>query len=391
MTEYENKKRKILTRNKNNNIEIENIERKFRFLYNRTMENFNSHHSRNSSKITNDSIISNTKCNYNKNYYTFSTTNETKITNKDKNNNNINDDKSESSTNTNNIEYSADNSNIKLTPENYSFVKYYQLNNKLKWCLFKKNNNNKIKNRQSLKPQRNSQARKCSFGSELSNNNINLEFADFSDFIWLPYKTSKDFKEFGDIFSISEFSDINQESIENNNEYKRIIKNLENKLNEKEKECNKLDNIVTKLMYENRNYKNNVEKLIRENCDLNNLMSKYKNDLKNDKNFIGVSFIDDDPESSKFIDDKCCEDILIGLDKEKDTNNKIKKKSCYNNNLKSCIDMLMSKVIPSENIRSLLASILRQLGCSDEDIFKLIGNYRGVISIPFSINKIGYK
>ena len=77
----------------------------------------------------------------------------------------------------------------------------------------------------------------------------------------------------------------------------------------------------------------------------------------------------------------------MGLNKDK-VKDKDKKNSCYSNNLKSCIDMLMTKVLPSENIRSLLASILRQLGCSDQDIFRLLGNYRGVISIPFSFNKL---
>ena len=99
-----------------------------------------------------------------------------------------------------------------------------------------------------------------------------------------------------------------------------------------------------------------------------------------------MSFIDDDPESSKFIDDKCCEDILNGLVKEKEKN-QIKKTSCYSKNLKNSIDMLMTKVIPSENVRSLICSILRQLGCSEEDIVKLVGKSRGSISIPMSINK----
>ena len=55
--------------------------------------------------------------------------------------------------------------------------------------------------------------------------------------------------------------------------------------------------------------------------------------------------------------------------------------------LKNSIDMLMSKVMPNENINNLMANILRQLGCSDEDIYKIIGNHRGVISIPFNRNK----
>ena len=52
--------------------------------------------------------------------------------------------------------------------------------------------------------------------------------------------------------------------------------------------------------------------------------------------------------------------------------------------LKSSIDSLMTQIEPSQSARATFANILRQLGCSDEDIFKLIGNYRGVISIPVS-------
>jgi len=109
-------------------------------------------------------------------------------------------------------------------------------------------------------------------------------------------------------------------------------------------------------MKENKNYKNINENLKKENLNLNNEIIKYNSEFKNEKNFIGVSFIDDDPESSKFLDDKCCEEILNGLNKEGEKG-KIKKKSCYNNNLKNCIDILMTKVVPSENIRSLLASL----------------------------------
>jgi hypothetical protein len=296
-----------------------------------------------------------------------------------KNNNEFIDDRGENSSNTCNIDISTD-TNIKLTPENYSFIKFYQLNSKLKWCLFKKNN----KKNSNIFSQNKSSYRRFSVGNEISTNlsNSDVDSSNFNDFIWIPYKTSKDFIEFGDFSSLNDYSDIKNE--DDINEFKIIIKKLEIKLSEKEKEYNKLDNIFVKLMQENKNYKTSIDNLKKENLNLNNAISKYKSDLKNDKNFIGVSFIDDDPESSKFIDDKCCEELLSGLEKGK---NKSKKTTYYNSNLKNCIDMLMTKVVPSENIRSLLASILRQLGCSDEDIYKLIGNYRGVISIPFSYNK----
>ena len=50
--------------------------------------------------------------------------------------------------------------------------------------------------------------------------------------------------------------------------------------------------------------------------------------------------------------------------------------------IKSSINSLYVQVARSQSAKSILANILRQLGCSDEDIYKLIGNYRGVITIP---------
>ena len=47
----------------------------------------------------------------------------------------------------------------------------------------------------------------------------------------------------------------------------------------------------------------------------------------------------------------------------------------------------MTQIEPSQSARAMFANVLRQLGCSDEDIYKLIGNYRGVISIPVSNRK----
>ena len=405
LTEYENKKRKIPIRKKriSTNNEIENVEKKFRFLF-RTMENFNPSKSRNNSRKNlnnlNDSssiVKKNTftrmktlddKKNIDNNEKMSNYSNKNLNNKKIYNNTDYNEDKEESSTNTyntNNIENSVDNAYIKITPDNYKLIKLYEYNNKFKWCLFAKIKNKK----QSLISQGKPHYRRYSFGRESTqkssiSNTIEIDLYNYEDFIWLPYKTNSDFSEFKEI---NDNIDMKNEKREDINEFKSIIKNLENKLIEKEKDYTKLDNIFVKLVQENKNYKNNIEKLIKENIDLNEQISKYNNDLKNDKNFIGVSFIDDDPESSKFIDDKCCEDILIGLDKGKNSN-KSKKQSCYSNNLKYCIDMLMTKVVPSENIRSLLATILRQLGCSDDDIHKLLGNYRGVISIPFSSNKL---
>ena len=386
LTQYEIKKLKIpnrinTERNKNPKKEIEKVEKKFRYLY-RTIENLNS---RNQSKNSHNSAVSNKEKNIlnnlvdndinNKNkmttiktglYRNNTSTGFKKLLNMYKNNNsnkkeeNNNDIMDENSTNINS------NSSIKLTPENYSFIKLYQLNNKLKWCLFKKNKN-KTK----------SHIRGYSTGNELVNSDLDLY--NYSDFIWVPYKTRKDFPEFREISSFVDSYEIKMDKREEVEDLKISIKNLENVILEKDKENTKLNNALSNLIMENKKFKNYNEKLKEENY-------KMKCEIKPDKNFIGVSFIADDPESSKFLDDKCCEDILIGLDKNPTRNNS-KKNCCYSESLKNSIDMLMSKVIKSEDTNILMANILRQLGCSSEDIYKLIGNHRGVISIPLNKNK----
>ena len=48
----------------------------------------------------------------------------------------------------------------------------------------------------------------------------------------------------------------------------------------------------------------------------------------------------------------------------------------------------MTKVIPNEDVNNLIGNILWQLGCSSDDINKLIGIHRGVINtIPSNKNK----
>ena len=47
----------------------------------------------------------------------------------------------------------------------------------------------------------------------------------------------------------------------------------------------------------------------------------------------------------------------------------------------------MNQVSMSQNAKSTLSSILIQLGCSDEDVYKIMGNYRGTISIGGIIDK----
>ena len=387
MTEYELKKRKIPSRlntERNRNIsDIQNVEKKFRYLY-RTVENLNSRNqsknSHNSTTISNkekNNTFENNNINNSNNsnnkirdgqkglYRNNTSTGFKQLLNKYKSGSkneeiNSNDICDENSTNFNS------NSSIKLTPENYTFIKLFQLNTKLKWCLFKKNKNKNP-----------THTRRYSMGTDLFNSD--LDIYTYSDFIWVPYKTRKDFLEFREISSFVDSYEIKKEETE---DLKMSIKNLESIILEKNKENNKLNNALSNLVIENKKYKNYNEKLIEENYKM-----KCGGVGGGDKNFIGVSFIADDPESSKFFDDKCCEDILTGLDKNPNRNNQ-KKISCYSDKLKNCIDLLMTKVIPNEDVNNLIGNILWQLGCSSDDINKLIGIHRGVINtIPSNKNK----
>ena len=190
------------------------------------------------------------------------------------------------------------------------------------------------------------------------------------------------------------------------------IKKLEENIIEKEKEYEILYINYNILNQKNKNYEEQeklietIDKLTKENAKLNELIIKYKNE-KNDE--VGLSFIDNDLEGSKFLDDKGFEDIFSNLDNKKendkknelsltnkskkinnskmnDSSNKDRdnikvKERVLNKHLIESINLLMNQVNMNQNAKSTFSSILIQLGFSDEDIYKIMGNYRGIISI----------
>jgi hypothetical protein len=125
---------------------------------------------------------------------------------------------------------------------------------------------------------------------------------------------------------------------------------------------------------------------------------------------IGLSFINkDEKEGSNFLDDNCFEDILKDLgDTENNTNNyniynihnnnnkiyfntpkryypnninnyfKNNKDSYKKNkksNLKETIDVLLTQISPNSKAIRAFKSILSELGCFDDEILSLFGNY----------------
>ena len=197
------------------------------------------------------------------------------------------------------------------------------------------------------------------------------------------------------------------------------IKKLEENIIEKEKEYEILYINYNILNQKNKNFEEQdklfetIDKLTKENEKLSELVAKYKNE-KNDE--VGLSFIDNNGlDGSKFLDDKSFKDIFINLDNKKENdkknelnstskskkiniskNNELENKlgdnnknkdGSFNKHLKDSINLLMNQVSMSQNAKSTLSSILIQLGCSDEDVYKIMGNYRGTISIGGIIDK----
>jgi len=306
---------------------------------------------------------------------------------------------------------------LDLTPENYIIVKCTELSSKLRWYLFKKKSTKK-----NFNPNTNNNAfifthlksyfkNSKSYRNTLNNNtakNPELYDATYEDFIWKPFKNQKEFARFGEL-PISE-TKVNFDMIEDLN---KKIRKLEENIIEKEKEYEILYINYNILNQKNKNLEEHdklietIDKLTKENSKLNDIIIKYKNEKNDD---VGLSFIDNDLEGSKFLDDKGFEDIFCNLENKKESDKKIElsstNKSKKNNNnskinesgnkvgennkiknlflnthLKDSINLLMNQVNMNQNAKSTLSSILIQLGCSDEDIYKLMGNYRGIISI----------
>ena len=216
---------------------------------------------------------------------------------------------------------------IEISPENYTIIKQFKLSNNLKWNLLKnirkqnsglKEENNSPKSSQASKHQ----YRRFHYLKLNSKSNHNIFNDDsYSDFIWKPNKNEKDFINFNMELIENDLNDnsISREKQKKINDLKTRIKDLEEKLEKKENDCNRINLNYAKLFKRSKipelsydKLLENIEKLKNENKNLN---KKIEN-LKINQNFIGFSFIEDDLEGSRFIDDKCFEEILNEIDKK---------------------------------------------------------------------------
>ena len=135
---------------------------------------------------------------------------------------------------------------------------------------------------------------------------------------------------------------------------KKLNKELEENLNKKEKDINRLNVNYAKMIKNSKNPENieekmaeKLEKLREENKKLIANITK----LKSEQQFIGLSFIEDDLETEQFIDDKCFEDILDNLgDKKKESNKEKNKNDIKTKTEKTTIDNIRARYLIQENI-----------------------------------------
>ena len=249
-----------------------------------------------------------------------------------------------------------------ITPEKYELIKCVQYK-KYKWILFKNKNINENNN-----------------NNNINNNNNNIDDKDnIKDYIWIYIDNEKKFDEFGQI----QFNNSN-DLLQQIEELKDYQATLLTKLSKKEKEYNSLNLNFAKLINRKKTGDINqdrlietIEKLRRENKTLQTTMKN----MKQGDNFIGISFIEEDVNNnSQFIDDYNFDDIIddlnnIGIFTYGNNNgNKL------TNNLINSVDSLLGQIDLTQNVKLTLASIFKQLGLSDEDIYQLIGKFRSYAS-----------
>ena len=217
---------------------------------------------------------------------------------------------------TNNSTKKLYNSNeVEINPDNYKIVKQFKLNN-LKWFLLKKIKKNILPETEGIQPlYRRYQYLKLN--SKKIKEKTNED--NYTDYIWKA-NNEKDFINFN-LENIEKEKDI----IDNEKEKKIIelqicIKELKEKLNKKENDYNRINLNYAKLFKKSKKPEMTYDKLLEENDRIkydNKLLKKKLEKIKENQNFIGISFIGDDLERSNFIDDTIFENILDEITKNR--------------------------------------------------------------------------
>ena len=230
---------------------------------------------------------------------------------------------------------------LEISPENFTIIKQFKLSNNLKWYLLKriKKLNSGMKEENSPSPiqgYKQTNRRFKYFKLNSKTNNIMYSDDSYSDFVWKSNKNEKEFINFNTDLIDNEINDnsTNKESQKKITELESYIKELEEKLEKKENDYYRINLNYAKLFNRTKMPENTYDKLL-ENIDKlkeenKNLTKKIEN-LKSNQNFIGLSFIEDDLDGSRFIDDNGFEELLNELDRNKGNKN---------NDYNSSIDMM---------------------------------------------------
>ena len=255
--------------------------------------------------------------------------------------------------------------------KNYDYVKCYQLTDKLRWYLIKKEEIEEEKEKTKI--------------NRYKNKYLN---ADYDSFVWL---SEQNLKQLG-------IDDLRKYNVDKDIETSPKILEGKIKIKFNFRNFNNQKDINSDKLLET------LEKLKNENKYLNKIILKYKTET----NMMDISNIKDEIDDSLLTDDKCFEDLLDDLDtinngniNNPNSNNVNNIYNIHNNNnnmkiyfgsgknlnpfratsnnkninlnlIKDSIDSLMTQIKPSKTVKGTIRIILKQLGCSDDDIGKLL-------------------
>ena len=222
-----------------------------------------------------------------------------------------------STNNTSNTKKVSNNlEDIEITPDNYNIIKVIKINN-LKWFLLKKIKNNISQEKEDIHPlYRRYQYLKLNSNRKKENNSDD----SYSNYLWVANKEEKDFANFN-LSNLEQDDMINNEKEKKINELQKFIKELNEKLAQKEKDYNRINLNYAKLFKKTKKPEMTYDIFLEENYKLKNenkLLNKKIEKLKENQKFIGISFIGDDLENSTFIDDKIFENILEDITKNRE-------------------------------------------------------------------------
>ena len=214
----------------------------------------------------------------------------------------------------------------------------------------------------------------------------NKNKVDYDKFIWKPVLSKRIFKDF-EKPPLNSSVELRKE-IESLQDYQS---ELLDKLAKKESEYNRLNLQTVKLINKKKGDTNTIqEKLIERLREDNKNLQVALQDIQNGNNILGtnygISLIHEELNDSEFLDEEHFDDILSEMTKNLSTANSKNQTLIQNRSnlsqLKYYFDKLLAEITLSQNAKSILSNILRQISFTDDEIYQIIGKKGGVISLP---------